>query len=62
MTEPLTTYRTRRVFSYARGQHYPEPVERDGVWRCHDCGERLRRYTTWRGEVRLRHYSARTAR
>jgi hypothetical protein len=53
--------REKQVFSFRTGQHMPNPYESVdeaglSVWRCLDCGRKLRRYFyTTRSEWRLRH-------
>ena len=55
--------RPRRVTSYAKGSHMPEPYQAEDGWRCRDCRQLLMRYRydARPGEVRLRHRSPRRA-
>ena len=49
---------TRRMVSYATGQHMPNPYRDDvGRWRCRDCLDELRSYRLDTGRVSLRHWN-----
>ena len=50
----------KRVWSYATGQHMPDPYrDIDGRWRCRDCLEELRVYRLDTGAESLRHWDKR---